>query len=175
MPIRLLLILAFLAPTLASRMVLPLGALALTGGVFTGVLYLRRRGAPTTAEVRLSNPFELRPALKFGALFGLVLLASQAAQGLFGNAGLYVVAVLAGLTDVDAISLATANLVSSGRQDLLAAATTIVLAVASNTLVKAGFALVLGAPQLRRIVGLAFGLMLAAAAGGLVAVRLLSA
>ncbi|HEY0882774.1 MAG TPA: DUF4010 domain-containing protein, partial [Archangium sp.] len=52
--------------------------------------------------------------------------------------------VLAGATDVDAISLSMANLVKEGGIEVGVAQVVVVLAACSNTVVKAGMALVLG-------------------------------
>ncbi len=60
------------------------------------------------------NPTELKAALWFGLLFAIVLLAVAAAKERLGQGGLYFVAGLSGLTDMDAISLSTAQLVNSG-------------------------------------------------------------
>ena len=61
--------------------------------------------------------------------------------------------LLAGLTDVDAITLTMANLVKSKALEPEVASRTIVIAVASNTVVKGIMAVVLGGwPFARRIV-----------------------
>jgi uncharacterized membrane protein (DUF4010 family) len=61
------------------------------------------------------NPSELKGALFFGVIFAVVLLAAAAAKERFGQSGLYVVAALSGLTDMDAITLSSAQLVNSDR------------------------------------------------------------
>ncbi len=101
-------------------------------------------------EVNVSNPFELRPAITFGLLYGLILLASRAAEFYFGDAGLYLSSVLSGLADVDAITLSVSELSSSGTLDQITAARAIVLAAMSNTAVKGGIVLSSGSPSLRR-------------------------
>jgi uncharacterized membrane protein (DUF4010 family) len=98
-----------------------------------------------------SNPFALDEAIKFGLLFGVVLLVSRAAQVYLGEAGLYLAAAVAGLTDVDAITLAMVNLAQSDATNLQVAARAIVIAVMANTLTKSGMAIGLGSPELRRI------------------------
>lgn len=105
-----------------------------------------------TAEVTVgNNPFELSEAIKFGALFAVVVFVASAAQVYFGQAGLYLAGALAGLTDVDAIALSMADLALSNPESQGAAARTIVIAVISNTLVKSGMVLWLGAPALRGV------------------------
>ena len=113
---------------------------------------LWRRGRSTEkAEVEAGhNPFELGDAIKFGALFAVVIFVARAAQVHFGDTGLYLAGALAGLTDVDAIALSMANLAQQDPSSASAAARTIVIAVISNTMVKCGMAIWLGAPSMRR-------------------------
>lgn len=94
-----------------------------------------REPATAAAEAPLNNPFELAPAMRFAALLALIFLLVQAGRHYLGDAGVYVVAVLAGLTDVDAITL---SLAGSAGGDIAneVAARGIFLAVISNSLVK---------------------------------------
>jgi len=127
-------------------------------------LMLWRRGrSKETAEVESGhNPFELGDAIKFGGLFAVVIFVASAAQVYFGDTGLYVAGALAGLTDVDAIALSMANLAVSDPASSGAAARTIVIAVISNTMVKCGMAIWLGAPSMRRtMIPITFALALA--------------
>jgi uncharacterized membrane protein (DUF4010 family) len=128
----------------------PLAAAMAAGLVFCGLYFLVQRTSQDS-DVKLSNPFELGPAIKFGILYAVILVAAKAAQYYFEDAGVYLASILAGLTDVDAITLSMAQL--AGTQGGVApptAAGAIVLAVISNTVVKGGLALSLGAPTLRR-------------------------
>ncbi len=125
----------------------------LMGGVSLAICFLlwRRGRSMETAEVEPGrNPFELGDAIKFGALFAVVIFAASAAQAYFGDTGLYLAGALAGLTDVDAIALSMANLAQQDPASSAAAARTIVIAVISNTMVKCGMAIWLGAPSMRR-------------------------
>ena len=112
-----------------------------------------------------SNPFELDTAIKFGLLFGVVVLVAKAAQVYLGDAGLYLAAAVAGLTDVDAITLAMANLAQGDPANLQSAARAIVIAVMANTLTKSGMAVGMGSPELRRIT-LPIALLLLATGAG---------
>jgi uncharacterized membrane protein (DUF4010 family) len=128
--------------------------MALMGVVSLGIcLLLWRRGrSRNTAEVESGhNPFELGGAIKFGGLFAVVIFVASVAQTYFGDTGLYVAGALAGLTDVDAIALSMANLAQQNPASSGAAARTIVIAVISNTMVKCGMAIWLGAPSMRRV------------------------
>ena len=113
-----------------------------------------------------SNPFELSEAIKFGLLFGVVVLVARGAQVYLGDTGLYLAAAAAGLTDVDAITLAMANLASGDPANLPIAARAIMIAVMANTLAKSGMAVGLGSPALRSITLPIAGLLLAAAGAG---------
>lgn len=174
MPLRLLLIVAALQPRVALRLALPLLAMLATGGLYALVLRLRGREPSGAVEVPpLKNPFEITPALKLGAVFALVLLLAQVAQALFGAAGTYVLAFVSGLTDVDAIGLALSAQVGAGGLPVTTAAVGIAIAAVSNTLIKGVFVVWFGAPGLRRIALVAFGLMAAAGAGGIVGLHAL--
>ena len=89
-------------------------------------------------------------AAKFGLLFAGVLLAMTLVQQRFPSGGTYVVAALAGTSDVDAITLSMATLARQGDAPLRTAALAILIAVLSNTLVKCGISAALGGPRLRR-------------------------
>lgn len=109
------------------------------------------------------NPAELKAALIFGALYAVVLLAVAFARDRFGTAGLYTVAALSGLTDVDAITLSTSRLVQGGRLDPDTGWRAILLASMSNLGFKAGIVAALGSKALLGRIALLFG---AAMAGG---------
>ncbi len=166
MLVRVLVLASVIRRELLAVLLVPLGAAIAASLV--AVLWLRRRArGEATAEVSAgSNPFELGQAIRFGFLFAVVLLIARAAQTWMGEGGLYLAAALAGLTDVDAITLSMAELAGSQDDLMHAAAVAIVLAVVSNTLVKGGIAAGLGAPSLRRTL-LPLALGLAALAAGL--------
>jgi uncharacterized membrane protein (DUF4010 family) len=77
-----------------------------------------------------------------------VLLLVKLAQTYLPTKGVLVVAALAGLTDVDAITLSMTEFSRTGG-DIRLAATAIVVAAITNTVVKCGLATGLGAPALR--------------------------
>jgi uncharacterized membrane protein (DUF4010 family) len=127
-------------------------------------LLWRRQRAPETASVSAgSNPFELGEAIRFGLLFGVIMFVAKAAQVYLGDAGLYLAGAVAGLTDVDAIALSMAQLSLGDAGMADPAARTIVIAVAANTLFKAGMVGFLGDAALRRVILAAAGIILVAA------------
>jgi uncharacterized membrane protein (DUF4010 family) len=125
-----------------------------------GWYLLRGSGDRQEAQaVALRNPFSLTSAMKFAALFAAVLLVVKIVQAHAPESGMYIVAALAGTTDVDAITLSMAQYARSGNPQVAAHAITI--AVLSNTVVKAGMVVALGSGQLRRSIVLATTAVLA--------------
>jgi uncharacterized membrane protein (DUF4010 family) len=152
--VRVVAIVAVVNLALAARLVPVMGGLTLASIALCAWLWRRRTSTTGTADVAPGeNPFELWQAVRFGLAFGVVMLAARAAETYLGTQGLYLAGAVAGLTDVDAISLSMANLVQDDGARMTAAATTVVIAVGANTLVKTGMAVVLGAPPLKRLVG----------------------
>lgn len=129
-------------------------AMALLCAVSLGGCYWlwRRRKAVEQRNVEPGkNPFELGEAVKFGLLFGVVIVVAKAAEVYLGETGLYLAAAVAGLTDVDAITLAMANLAQGDPAQTGIAARAVLIAVLANTLVKSGMATSLGSRQLRAV------------------------
>jgi len=149
--------------SLLHHIAVPLSALLATAAGAAAWHHRQGRAAAGRAEaVPLSNPFSLSSAIRFAALFALVLLAVRLVEVYLPQSGLYAVAALAGLTDVDAITLSVA---APGRDVAArAAAAAIGIAAASNTVVKCALAAVVGSPALRRHVGVATAALLAAGA-----------
>lgn len=136
---------------LGRRLAFALGLLCVVS-LGASVWLWRRHQRRKRGEVKAgSNPFELDEAVKFGLLFGVVVLVAKAAQVYLGEAGLYLAAGVAGLTDVDAITLAVAHLAHSDSANIQTAARAILIAVMANTMTKSGMAIGLGSVELRRI------------------------
>ncbi|MGK7370950.1 MAG: DUF4010 domain-containing protein, partial [Candidatus Halalkalibacterium sp. M3_1C_030] len=85
--------------------------------------------------IELNNPFNLPTALQFGLLLGLILMLAAAAKEWFGDQGIYVLSLVSGLIDVDAITLSLSRLALDDLSEKVAIMG-IVIASAMNTLVK---------------------------------------
>ena len=134
-------------PALGRQLLIPMVVMALVaaGGAWLG----HRAGTqiPGAAEsLRLKNPFSLSFAIKFALLFAAVAILVNRAQELLSERAVYVVAALAGLTDVDAITLSMAR--EAGHASSNTAVTAITIAVLANTLVKTGLVWWLGSRAL---------------------------
>ncbi len=131
---------------LFSRQLLSLLApafLMLSGlAVGVGWLWTRRADAaaqPVQREFEPNNPLELLAAFGFASLFLVMLVATQLAVTYLGRAGVNILAAIMGVTDVDPFIMGmtqTAGLLTP----LKAAAAAILIAAASNNLVKGIYA-----------------------------------
>ena len=137
---------------------LPLGLLTLLFLAVALVSWLRQAGREQ-AVPEPKNPSELKGALVFAALYAVILLAVAAARDYLGSRGLYAVAVISGLTDVDAITLSTANLVRAGGLEAGTGWRIIALAALSNLGFKAGAVALLGRRALLARVALGYGIV----------------
>ncbi|MEF8781802.1 MAG: MgtC/SapB family protein [Haloarculaceae archaeon] len=154
---------AVINPSLLPHVAVPLGAMTAVAAA-AGVAVYWRATATMETEAEIENPFRLRPALFFGAIFAVVLLVSEQANTVLGSSGVYATAFVSGLADVDAMTLTLSRLAADGTVSEPVATTGIVIAATANTLVKAGIAWVIGTRQLGRIVTV---VLTAAAATGL--------
>jgi len=139
-----------LAPGVLSQL-LPvlIGGLVAGGlGAAYGVHYLKPQGElPTLVMV---NPTELRTALGFGLLYAMVLLAAAWLSDWLGNRGLYGVALVSGLTDVDAITLSSLRLHNLGTLSVAVVVNVVTLAVLSNLVFKSVLTVTIGGWHMAR-------------------------
>jgi uncharacterized membrane protein (DUF4010 family) len=148
---------------LARLLAVPMLAMAVAGLAASLAIH-RGAVAAGAAPVALKNPVSLSAAAQFSLLFAAVLVASKAANAWLGAAGVYVAALAAGTTDMDAIALSMAEL-APAQLPARVAATAVFLAGVTNTVVKGILAVSLGGWAYGRTVLAAFGAILAA--GGL--------
>lgn len=125
-------------------------------------------GAATAPALAVANPLRLRLALQFALFLAGVLLAGRFLAERFGEAGLIASAAVAGLVDVDAITLTVSRLARDGVVADRSATWALFVAAAVNQLTKLGLAAWLAGPRGVLPLLLPFGLM--AAAGAAVAV-----
>jgi uncharacterized membrane protein (DUF4010 family) len=147
--LRVIVLVAVVNRALLAQVLVPFAVMAVAASGYAAFLYFRDGrvdGERPKGEVDVRNPFSLVEAAKFGALFAVVLLAVKIVQEHFPPSGLYAVAALAGLTDVDAITLSMSEFAQSGEARVAVIA--IVIAATSNTIVKCAMAFVLGGAEL---------------------------
>jgi uncharacterized membrane protein (DUF4010 family) len=167
--LRVLVVVAFVDLPLAMALVVPMLAMAAVGLGASAVLYRHSASRPPGEPLQFRNPVSLSSAFEFALLFAVVLAGSKLGSHYLGSAGTYAAAVLAGATDMDAIALSMAEMAGT-QVPMAVAATAVVLAGITNTVVKGGMALALGSWGYARIVVAAFAAMLAAGGLSLLAV-----
>jgi len=144
------------APAHFTEILPPLVAMLFWFGLVAAVTHRRsekvgHRGADE------APPSELKSAVLFGLLYAAVLLIVAFARQHLGAGGLYAAAAISGLTDMDAITLSTARLVSLGNLDPGTAWRMILVSGLSNILFKGALVIMLGAREHIRPMLVGFG------------------
>ncbi len=150
-------------PGVIQQVLPPLVAMTVLAGVVAVVAYrftLRSKVGPTEEP----PPSELKSAVVFGLLYVIVLFAVSHAKERFGQAGLYTVAAISGLTDMDAITLTTARLSHTGQIDAATAWRVIMTGGLANILFKTSLVLAMGTRAFIKPVLLGFAAMFAGGA-----------
>ena len=158
--VRVLVTTAVIHLPLARALAAPCAAMAACALVFA--LRLARGHAPGAPALDVKNPFRLLSSIRLVLFFALVQLLVELVRREFPAGGVLAVAALAGLTDVDAITLSMTELAKQG--ELATAASAVLVAIAANSLVKLGIAVGLGTWALVRALALPTAVLLAAGA-----------
>jgi uncharacterized membrane protein (DUF4010 family) len=141
---RVFLVASALNGALLLPMAWPLGAAGLVLLAVAGLLFLTNRGGDQEhPDLKIRNPFDLGMALKLAGLIALISLLTKWVGSGAGDFGLTALAAVSGIADVDAITLSLARESRNGIA-LTSAALGICVAVAVNTLVKAGMSFAFG-------------------------------
>lgn len=148
------LVAALIWPIIAAAAVLLTGAAGLSFGG-------RQGGDEEHPQLQIKNPFDLGTVLQLAGLIAAILVLAKLVAARAGNAGLFLLAAVSGIADVDALTLSMARL--SGVQVAPAdAATAILIAASLNTASKATIAAFVGGTKLGSIVAIVSGLAIAA-------------
>jgi uncharacterized membrane protein (DUF4010 family) len=165
--VRLAVLTLVLAPGVAGVLLPALGLAFATGGITTWLGLRRVVQARALALPEVGNPAELRTALSFAVLYAAVLLLVAWLADLAGSRGVYAVALVSGLTDVDAITLSSFRLHGLGTLSAGQVATSVLLAASTNAVFKLGIVRVAGGSRLFRRCLPAMGAMVAGAVLGI--------
>lgn len=160
--VRVLIEIRIAGPSIFREALGPIGVMLVVQALLPLALWWRSRHDEADLPPQ-DNPAELKPALLFAALYALVLLGVASANAWFGQRSLYLVAVISGLTDVDAITLSTSRLAQTGQIGATLAWRLIILAAMANLVFKAGIVAVLGE---KRMFGIVAGLSAISVATG---------
>lgn len=152
---RVLIEIAIVAPGFLIHAAPPVLVLAVLTLVPAIVLWFRVHHEPSELPEQ-GNPTQLKSAIMFGGMYALVLWALAAAKEYAGSEAMYGVALLSGLTDMDAITLSTARMVRADATAGAGAWRLILVAALANLAFKAGMVGLLGHRRLFRQIVLLF-------------------
>ena len=140
MYLRILAIIAVFDAGLALSLAPVMGALSVIGAILAALQYRGARRKPAAAAGNAPrNPLELTAAALFALLFVVTSIATQWARSHFGAAGVDTLAAVVGFTDIDPFVLSIAQ-GGTGAMPVPIAATAILIAIASNNVLKASYA-----------------------------------
>lgn len=147
--VRIAFLVGIIYPAMLDELALPLAAMFLAGMLPIVVLWKRtsKKDAPVPET---TNPAELKAAVVFGLIYAVVLLAVSAGKLFFGDRGVYLVSLLSGLTDVDAITLSNSRLALTGSFGAFQAAVSILIAYIANLAFKLAMVGVIGTGRMFR-------------------------
>lgn len=153
MLVRIVVLAAALKPVLIALIIWPVvaaGAVLLAGSLL--LIGLKSDAAAKHPDLKISNPFELGTVLQLAGLIAVILLLTKLLSGQAGGAGIYILAAISGIADVDALTLSMARLAGD---DLVVsdAATAILIAASINTISKAAMANIVSGRTLGAMVG----------------------
>ena len=163
--VRLSIVSAVIAPELLPQLLPVLGSGLALGLAAVAFWWYQLRQQSDVPIPEVSNPTELRTAIGFGLLYAVVLFFAAWLSDIAGSGGLYVVALVSGLTDVDAITLSSLRLFGLGKLPAFDAVTAIGLGIIANIGFKLGLVFFIGGPLLAK--RCALGMTLTAAGIGL--------
>ena len=160
---RMLLEIAVVNRVLLLPALLPIGVMSVV--MLAGVAMMWRiKEDSSSDELPVTNPFQIKMALQFGLLLALVMFLSRAFQAWLGETGIYLVSLISGVADVDAITLSLASM-AGNELEAETAVRGIVIAAIANTLFKTTLAVgIAGRTMVWRLLPAA---LLASACGGL--------
>lgn len=130
-------------PVLAGGLVL--------GGLATFLLWRNIGRDGEFPMPAITNPTEIKVSLSFGLLYAIVLLCAAWLSDYAGSGGLYALALVSGLTDVDAITLSSLRLFDQGKLDAKQVATAMTIAYLANLAFKFGLVAMVGSRALARL------------------------
>jgi uncharacterized membrane protein (DUF4010 family) len=125
-----------------SAIAVPLAAAAVAAVTSAVLLAFRNKGSADDS-VRLRNPFDLKVVLGFAALLAVMEVLARVVAEQFGGAGAVVGALVAGIADVDAVTVSMTRL-APATLSAQQAAIAVLVAVASNTLGKLAIGVTIG-------------------------------
>lgn len=167
--LRMLVISAVISPAVLPSLLLPMGTGLAFGVIATLLLWKKLHSSADLPKPTSTNPTEISVALSFALVYVVVLLGAAWLSDIFGNKGLYAIAAISGLTDVDPITLSSLRLFELDKLSANHAVMSIAIAFLTNMLLKFWLVFFIGGKNLAKHVlpgfaamsmGVALGLLL---------------
>lgn len=155
--LRILIEVFVLNAALFVQLLLPMSILALVTALIS--YYIWKRAKHISEKIELKSPFTLKPALKFAAIFAVVLAFVKLAHAYLSSQGVYIVSFLSGLADVDAVTLSLSQLAGTSLS-LETARNGVIIAALANIAMKGGIAVFFGEKKFSRVVAGFFVLLI---------------
>ncbi len=157
--VRIVIEMGVVIPEKLSQMIFPIAVeFAVMVALCVFLFYNIQKGKKEDRLPEPKNPAQLKTAVVFGFLYGIILLAVAFVNEEFENEALYIVAIISGLTDVDAITLSLSQIMKQGNLEIDTGWRLILLASISNLFFKGVLAATLGTQRLAKWVGITFGI-----------------
>lgn len=153
-------LLAFIfSPTIAVKLLPYFAALVITTAFITYIFYKHKN----ESEIKLKtkdkhkNPLEFKTAIIFGLLFAFFSVLTDYVVKHYGDSGINILSLIVGVTDIDPFVL---NLFQNGLNSLTVEliVRAVLLATASNNILKMIYAVIIGSKKLRRPVLIGFSI-----------------
>ncbi len=138
-------------PGITRLFIIPIVVGSLFGYGYIAMLYFTSKRENIPQNIEFKNPFDLKEALVMGLIFGATLALITLSNRYIGDMGVYAVALVSGIADVDAIILSLSSLAKNGLNPTTAQYA-ILIAIISNTFAKAALVLFFGKMPLFRFV-----------------------
>jgi uncharacterized membrane protein (DUF4010 family) len=142
--IRLTIVSAVASPSILPHLLPILGSGFLLGSGITAYWWYQLQQQNELPVPEIKNPTEIGTAAAFGLIYGAVLFSSAWLSDIAGSSGLYAVALISGLTDVDAITLSSLRLYELGKLGTIETVTAISIGIISNIGFKLGLVFFFG-------------------------------
>jgi len=138
-------------PSITRAFLIPIAVGTVAGYGYIAILYFTSKKEHIPQNIEFKNPFDIKEALIMGLVFGMTLALISLSNRYIGDTGVYMVALLSGIADVDAIILSLSSLAKNGLNSTTAYYA-ILIAIISNTVAKSALVLFFGNIRLFRFV-----------------------
>lgn len=120
--------------------------------------FKQKRASKTETEIRQGKPLDLQGALFFGLIYVVITLVVSYAHVYFGEKGLFISSAIAGLSDIDAITISVSKLAHVS-VSVNNAQNAVLIATISNTVIKMAIGVWAGSKELRQYLYWGYGLI----------------